>query len=402
MVTPVTGPFTIVKSSGEIRTDTRSGHRQRRPYDLVLPFTREVGQVTSRRGLGSGSVTSTRSILLAQSPDASQRDLSWNLARNSWLDAIGDDASIGISIAQSRMAMSMVAHRLGQLAAFSRSLRSLDSKMVARMLGISQRRAHHVMQPYHVRSGLPQQKKVSPYGYARERQIQDVHETSRALANLWLEFWFGWKPAVSDIYAAMEVLDAPFKATRVRGHGKAGSVRVFGGASPATEVITQSDVYRTRFGGDVEVTNPNLRLMQQLGILNPAVVALDLVPWSFVAGWFFNLQEYFSSWTDFAGLALHRAYVVQKTDSSQIFTWKPCVACSDWDKAQYLFSRSTAEASLYSRQQLSEIPQPKIRLSLFGLSNIRALTSISLLTQQLPTGSTPVKRPPRGSTSWGI
>lgn len=241
-----------------------------------------------------------------------------------------------------------------------------------------------MMQPFELRSGLPIRKRTDPFGHARQVQVADVHKTSRGLADLWLEFWFGWKPAVTDIYSAMEVLDEPFAAVRTKGSANSSSLRQFGGLYPATEYITQIDRYKTKFGGDVTVTNPNLRLAQQLGVLNPAMVAFDVVPWSFVFGWFCNIQDYLSSFTDFAGLTISRGYIVQVTETTLTFKWTRCVACSPDEANYYANSEHKSIARIYDRQALGDIPRPRVQLSLFGLSPVRALTSISLLVQKLP------------------
>lgn len=384
MVAPVTGPITTSSGSGYELEDTKIYYRQKRPYDLVLPYTRTAGAVLLRHGIGAESVTATRCRLLAQSPDTYTRDKSWNLARSRWLEAIGPAATVGIDLAQGRQAMGMITRCLGRLNSFNRGLRNLDAKLVARSLGIAERRSQHVLQNFRIRNGLPKRVRRDPYGRVRQEQVRDLYERDRGLADLWLSFWFGLKPTVTNIFDSMEVLDAPFLSTRTKGSGKSVSVRQFGGDYPATEIIKQVDTYTTRFGGQIEVTNPNLRLAQQLGVLNPATVAFDLIPWSFVFGWFCNIQSYLSSFTDFAGLTIHKGYLIQVTDSRLDFTWRPCVMCSEAEANAYANAHHTGIARIYSRQALGDIPRPRVQLSTFGLSPLRALTSISLLVQQLP------------------
>lgn len=387
MVGPITGPITKVSGEGWLYLDTKVYYRQKRPYSEILPYTREIGVMHYfPEEWRNNMIDAVRAITFARSPDSLSRDLSWNKARARFLDKIGESASLGVSLAQGRQAMSMMTARLGQLSAAFRGVRNLDAKMVSRGLGISERRAHHVMQPYKTRSGLAEKRKVDPFGHGVKPPGPDVkYGAPRDLANLWLEFWFGWKPAVSDINQAMKVLDEPFKAVRIKSSASnVGDSRGFGGAGPAREVIRQIDRYRTRFGADIEITNPNLRLAQQMGILNPAVIALDLVPWSFVLGWFWNLQEYLSSFTDFAGLTLHRAYIVQITETKLTGTFSPCEFCPDWEKDLYRSSKSAATARLYSRQPMASVPRPRMRLSTFRLSPTRGLTAISLLVQKLP------------------
>lgn len=391
MVAPVTGPFVKVSGTGTLYIDTKTYWRQKRPYDQVLPYTRLLGvQHAYPSAWGTNMIDAVRATGFCQAPDGLTRDLSWNKARARFLDKIGESASLGVSLAQGRQAMTMMSARLGQLSAAWRGVRNLDAKMVSRGLGISERRAHHVMQPYKTRSGLAEKRKVDPFGHGIKPPGSDVkYGAPRDLANLWLEFWFGWKPAVSDINQAMKVLDEPFKAVRIKSSATTVCKRSSGGAYAATEKIVQIDRYRTRFGADIAVTNPNLRLAQQMGILNPAVVLLDLVPWSFVLGWFWNLQEYLSSFTDFAGLTLHRSYVVQVTETNLTGSWRACEFCSEGDKLLYANARSKASARSYDRQSMTSVPRPRMRLSGFQLSPTRGLTAISLLVQKLPVRDLP-------------
>lgn len=384
MALPTSGPFVKTAGSGVDYWKWVSSYRQKRPYDLQLPFRQEHGAVTLRRGLDADGASVSRLLSFIRDSNLSGgRDIAWNKARARFLSEIGDTASLGVTLAQGRQAMSMMTVRLAQLARFARAVRSLDSKLVSRELGIPQWQAHRVMLPY--RDRFPQKGRKSPFGYDVKRPPKDVYERERALADLWLEFWFGWKPLVSDIQASMEVLDAPFKAVRVRGTGKHVTEAQWGGEWPATEVVKLRLVtYRCAFGADVAVTNPNLRLAQQMGILNPFVVAFELIPWSFVFGWFVNLQDYLSSFTDFAGLTLSRGYISRKVLCEVELTWRPCEVCSESDKALYASSLIKGWAEIKERSTLTDIPRPVLRSSLFRLSPTRGLTSIALLLQQAP------------------
>lgn len=61
-------------------------------------------------------------------------------------------------------------------------------------------------------------------------------------------------------------------------------------------------------GAEVAVSNPNLWLANQLGLINPGTIALELVPFSFVFGWFVNLEQVISSMTDLYGLTLSNGW----------------------------------------------------------------------------------------------
>lgn len=62
-----------------------------------------------------------------------------------------------------------------------------------------------------------------------------------------------------------------------------------------------SGTARVTLSASCLVSNPNLALANRLGVINPAVVAWDLVPWSFVVNMFVNVNELLSSLTDEVG-----------------------------------------------------------------------------------------------------
>jgi len=61
----------------------------------------------------------------------------------------------------------------------------------------------------------------------------------------------------------------------------------------------------------LSVENPNLFAAGQLGLVNPAVVLFDRYPLSFVLNWFWPIQQWMASWTDFVGLRLEAPYTTK-------------------------------------------------------------------------------------------
>lgn len=128
----------------------------------------------------------------------------------------------------------------------------------------------------------------------------------RALANgknwnkTFLEFHFGWIPLATDIYNTVETLfeSPPGLPVRVR-------VSTPWNVAPNHKVQyndVQDAVFGVGISGLVTVNNPNLLLLNRLGLLNPAALAWELVPYSFVIDWFANINTVISQFTDFAGL----------------------------------------------------------------------------------------------------
>lgn len=129
----------------------------------------------------------------------------------------------------------------------------------------------------------------------RKRAMQDPQ-------GAWLEFTFGWSPFIGDIYNAINVMQTQFPTVPVRG------------SATGTEILTESSPWgwrrnatrkvQARLVADLVVTNPNLLLANQLGLLNPAAVVWDIVPFSFVVDWFLPVGKFIKTFNDQAGLSL--------------------------------------------------------------------------------------------------
>lgn len=127
----------------------------------------------------------------------------------------------------------------------------------------------------------------------------------RSLAGLHLEVIFGWQPLVQDVHSAcMTVIQSAAQTTWVKGtssgfYARPGSLWIdgFGGITSSKDCFARV----TRAAG-VRINNPNLWLAERAGLINPAAVAWDLVPWSFVVNMFSNIGGIVNSISDFAGL----------------------------------------------------------------------------------------------------
>lgn len=156
----------------------------------------------------------------------------------------------------------------------------------------------------------------------------------RKASDIYLEGIFGWLPMISDIYAAVQVLGTTYPVERVKGSGKATNSYTIKSTSTQAAVFTKASV---RASAEFKVTNLNLALLNQLGLLNPASIAWDAVPYSFVLNWFLPVGQMLNSLTDFIGFEAQNAYYTAFTvkeasgmvlDTSRLpYKWAPR-ACS--------------------------------------------------------------------------
>lgn len=188
-------------------------------------------------------------------------------------------------------------------------------------------------------------------------------------SSLWLETHFGWAPMIGDIYNAVDVLQRPFpKARKVRGRSTTRVTKKHSGIYSGVATTKLRGMYY----GEVEVTNPNLLLANQLGLVNPLSVAWELVPFSFVVDWFVNVSQILSSYTDLLGLKVTNAGYTWSYESEIL------LVMYQGDKTYETSSLIRSKAMLREPGSVSR-PPLALKSPLGGLS--RATTQISLLVK---------------------
>lgn len=352
MVLPITGPFSINSSISYFR-EQKTWSRQKPPFDRMLPYTHRRGYTYTTPVRDDA----WRWFSFVGTEYSQQTPYAYNRAREKLIDKLGESASLGLNLAQYGQARDMVNKRGSQLLAFSGQLARRNPLGVAATLGISAKRAREIM--------------------------KTRHGVSKSLADLWLEFWFGWKPLVSDIYSACEVFDNELSWERIRVRSgkittpKSVKQPFSGGGS---EEISWRGETTCLMGADLRVINPNLRLMESFGLLNLASIGVDAVPWSFVVGWFGNLNHYLSSLTDLAGIETRNVF---RTFSTKIW------GQTRWNLYYYPSVIDTSRGgeghgTLVDRATLTGIPRPRLLFEAKRWQPTRGATAISLLVQKLP------------------
>jgi len=141
----------------------------------------------------------------------------------------------------------------------------------------------------------------------------DRYRTKDFFGDLWLEYSYGWKPLLSDVYSHAEalanylvqhqyVVQRGFKSHRTEGEGSFREV-----LSSDKEYILRSKVTKIGRVG-VFYSTENVNAANVFGLLNPLQVAWELVPFSFVVDWFIPIGQAVESLTATDGLKFHRGY----------------------------------------------------------------------------------------------
>lgn len=132
----------------------------------------------------------------------------------------------------------------------------------------------------------------------------------------WLEYKYGWMPLLMDVKGSAELL-AQHHFGRPIHFTVSASERVdmartvkedaswFSPGSYSINSASGSKVYKVKLW--CVISNPHLSVLQQMGLTNPALVAWELVPFSFVFDWFMSIGDYLKGLTALHGISLSRS-----------------------------------------------------------------------------------------------
>lgn len=130
----------------------------------------------------------------------------------------------------------------------------------------------------------------------------------------WLEFTFGWAPVAADMQSVVKIFEREFN-TRVRARLSAAYTVSDDQTSwdPILDRKVGTYVYAScncigYASAEWRVSNTNLYLANQLGLVNLGSVLWDAIPFSFVLDWFGKFGTYIRSLTDQLGVEFRHAY----------------------------------------------------------------------------------------------
>jgi hypothetical protein len=350
VVTPVTGPFSrinqlvYVEDNAARFYDYKNWYRQKKPYDLNLTYDRRVGYYRRSSYPMSSSASALCNINCCFPPyQAIQEAKSKAWAK--FIDDIADKAEIGNSLAEGHQALSMVSSRLLQVARFAKHLNRFEFEKARRDLSLT-------------------------------RKQTDRWSKDRTAANMFLEVHFGWSPLIGDIHDGLKVLTSPWKDHVAVGRGQNTGLHEVKNNWPPSAMWSygSKDVYKckVRYSAHVAVSNPNLALANQLGLINPIATLWELVPYSFVVDWFVNVGQILNSWSDLIGYSITNPTTTTLVSETYQGMYK-------WDS-----NRSESGEAFRLSRDLT-LSQGSLYIKPFrGFSVTRGVTAAALLMQKMP------------------
>lgn len=200
--------------------------------------------------------------------------------------------------------------------------------------------------------------------------------------DIWLEYSYGWRPLLGDIYGAAELLahmHLENKPSVVRGAAKRENLEVLLADTEGLHAVgnVKSD-YKALCVLQFDMTDTALSALRQTGISNPALLAWELLPYSFVLDWFVPVGQYLENLNASAGLKFLRG-------STSLMTKWDGSASTKTDGSVYSrcdpFTATLKAAQLY-RVVHTDFPGAALGSFGYGL-NWQQLTSAFSLINQL-------------------
>lgn len=223
---------------------------------------------------------------------------------------------------------------------------------------------------------------------------ENLNITPKRLHKSWLEYKYGWMPLLMDVkgsaefFAQQNIVRKPkFVVTATEELVKSNTVVVddfaYGGSPQHNAwTIFVSGHRKVRVKIWCELDHPHVSAMQQLGLTNPALVAWELIPFSFVFDWFISVGDYLTAMTSLNGVVVKRAmwsvvdskgYTQSRPASSQIKGAVTYVSNGDF------LSGSKRD---YDRQSFVPDPLYLIPQRGKGLNFDKLITSLALIRGQ--------------------
>lgn len=339
---PITGPFNrSVGGPSSVYREEASWLRQKPPFDRPLPYTSKKGWFDRR-----DDASDVWEWLVGPGQLSREENEARSKAWSKFMGTISEKSELATNLFEARQSVDMIAKRATQLASAFKALRRGEVSKVLRILTEG--------------SGRPVR-----------RSSSDRHFRSKNISSQWLELHFGWVPMIQDIYNAINVLQGEFGLIRARGSAASSGTILNASSDPFSRSSTQHVVIFVQYGADVRITNPNLALANNLGLVNPLLWAHEAVPFSFVADWFSNVSQFLGAWSEFLGYSVENPFSTVTYHTAFNYAW-----------SNYPWQ---GNGQCHYIERTLGLNRPELFVRPFrGFSVVRAATAMSLLIGFLP------------------
>lgn len=230
-------------------------------------------------------------------------------------------------------------------------------------------------------------KALRPFLYKSARDIRRAGPVNVAAAE-YLKYVYGWKPLMQDVYGLIEMAKGSAKnplllnATVSKKSQEQSALKTYFDPSNITSNELGPCDVRSRAScslwAEVNPNAANIRSLNQLGLLNPASLAWELVPWSFVVDWLVPIGPVLSAFTAPVGLNFVNGSISNRVSSGGPYThWRVRM---DGEHTFNVKQKATGRWCYegYKRQQLTDWPLPGFWVDFDPFRGDRPLKALAL------------------------
>jgi len=212
-----------------------------------------------------------------------------------------------------------------------------------------------------------------------------------SFSSLWLELQYGWKPLLSDVRGAAEKIaqtyafQKPFEVHAKAEHlSKRYNVKFRDAPTISTRtrmVFDASSSEKARVVLQYEMENDLAAALSTTGITDPALLAWELLPYSFVVDWFLPVGNYLQALGATQGFLFRRGTKsYSRTSYAHTYWVNASRTFEDGSDVHIGGCTFDVKVEVKYRQLYQDFPQAAL-LRGSGLGTERALSAISLLRQ---------------------
>lgn len=351
-----------------LRTETR--YEQQHPIDRPLPYSLRQQKIEVIRNTDNYWVTDLRE------PNFKHREELYNKAYAKFVEKVlqGSRVELGMNVATAALTAKLLA---GAVTAFTRFDRISEYADRLNRFAYTLQKAVHEQSPK--RRAHWRRKAAKYLGCAPTTQAQVDAVLRRQVGRdgihlfsaEYLAFHYGWSPLFGDMWRLLQQLQEGYTLNEVS--ISAGSrVRISQKSkTPGLDWVFISTGYScAKIGAIAQVENEVLFVLNRTGLINPAIVAWDVVKFSFVADWLMNFGQMFAAPTDFVGVRLNGIYTTNYDD----------YVVEEVLHLNHRTKRMKTHGFMLERATPSSVPLPNFVLKIpFSGSWRRGLAQISLL-----------------------
>jgi soluble cytochrome b562 len=199
----------------------------------------------------------------------------------------------------------------------------------------------------------------------------------------WLAYQYGWKPLMSDIHDAYDLLQKGFRekaqiAASVRNLKDSNEYSLTYPAHGVTGYVRCSSQVQYTAKVFYRIDDSTLSKFNQIGMINPLSVAWEVVPFSFVVDWFLPVGNFLEALTAPLGVSFVDGYFGTRVEGS-LHACSPNRPPSDQILVQE-DREEICEQFGYTREVMSGFPVPSLYIK-SPFSTGHALNALALLSQ---------------------